>query len=51
MAAFTTNWYLYKTQFCYPSINASSNVYTNTKLSPKEENDFLKSLVEHLNDL
>lgn len=51
MAVYTTNWNLYRTHFRTTTKNYSNNLYGKYRLSKKEENELLESLVEQLHDL
>jgi len=50
MAVFTTNWNLYRTHFKKPDNDSSSYGYSKHRLSKKEENKLLESLVEQFHD-
>ena len=50
MAVYTTNWNLYRTHFKNTINDCSKNSSGKQRLSKKEENELLESLVEQLHD-
>jgi hypothetical protein len=50
MAVYSTNWNLYRTHFKTIINDRSNNSYGKHRLSKKEENELLESLVKQLHD-
>ena len=51
MAVYTTNWNLYRTHFKTTTKDWSKMAYGRNRLSKKEENELLESLVEQLHEI